>query len=155
MFNKKSEFEKMVDEMSALLHKHNLTELEYKKGNIQIKVANQQMGVMPSFAAAPVMPVAAAAAPASGVQAASSGAAVDLTNALKSPMVGVVYLKSDPKSNPFVSEGQAVKKGDTLCLIEAMKTFNPVKADRDGVVKKILVADAETIEYDQPLFILE
>ena len=152
MFNKKSDFEKMVDEMSALLHKHNLTELEYKKGNIQIKVSNKQMGVMPSFAAAPVMP---AAAPASGVQAAASGAAVDLTNVLKSPMVGVVYLKSDPKSNPFVSEGQAVKKGDTLCLIEAMKTFNPVKADRDGVVKKILVVDAETIEYDQPLFILE
>ena len=152
MFNKKSDFEKMVDEMSALLHKHNLTELEYKKGNIQIKVSNKQMGVMPSFSAAPVMP---AAAPASGVQAAASGAAVDLTNVLKSPMVGVVYLKSDPKSNPFVSEGQAVKKGDTLCLIEAMKTFNPVKADRDGVVKKILVVDAETIEYDQPLFILE
>ncbi len=154
MFNKKSDFEKMVDEMSTLLHKHNLTELEYKKGNIQIKVANQQVGVMSSFAAAPVMPAAAIAAPA-GIQAASSGAAIDLTNALKSPMVGVVYLKSDPKSNPFVSEGQAVKKGDTLCLIEAMKTFNPVKADRDGVVKKILVADAETIEYDQPLFILE
>ena len=151
MFNKKNDFEKMVDEMSTLLHKHNLTELEYKKGNIQIKVSNKQMGVMPSFAAAPVMPTAAV--PASATT--KVDAAIDLTNALKSPMVGVVYLKADPKSNPFVAEGQQIKKGDTLCLIEAMKTFNPVKATKDGTIKKILVTDSQTVEYDQPLFILE
>ena len=150
MFNKKSEFEKMVDEMSALLHKHNLTELEYKKGNIQIKVANNKMGMMPS-----VMPVAPVVASSSASAPVDNNASVDLTKALKSPMVGVVYLKSDPKSPAFVSEGQQVKKGDTLCLIEAMKTFNPVKADKDATVKKILITDSETVEYDQPLFILE
>ena len=152
MFNKKSEFEKMVEEMSTLLHKHNLTELEYKKGNIQIKVSNHQMGVMPSFVSAPPVPATGATKVENNTAVEVS---VDLTKAVKSPMVGVVYLKSDPKSPAFVTEGQQVKKGDTLCLIEAMKTFNPVKADKDGTVKKILVTDSETIEYDQPLFILE
>ena len=149
MFNKKSDFEKMVDEMSALLHKHNLTELEYKKGNIQIKVSNKQMGVMPSFT--PVQTTCSG----SVAPKVENNAPVDLTNALKSPMVGVVYLKADPKSNPFVSEGQQIKKGDTLCLIEAMKTFNPVKATKDGTIKKILVTDSQTVEYDQPFYILE
>ena len=70
-------------------------------------------------------------------------------------MVGVVYMKPEPTAKEFVVEGQSVKKGDTLCLIEAMKTFNPVKATKDGIVKKILVKDSETVEYEQPLFIIE
>lgn len=86
---------------------------------------------------------------------ANAPASVDLSNAFKSPMVGVVYMKPEPTAKEFVVEGQSVKKGDTLCLIEAMKTFNPVKATKDGIVKKILVKDSETVEYEQPLFIIE
>ena len=74
---------------------------------------------------------------------------------MKSPMVGVVYMSPEPNAKAFVVEGQSVKKGDTLCLIEAMKTFNPVKSPVDGVVKKILVKNSETVEYEQPLFVIE
>ncbi len=77
------------------------------------------------------------------------------TNAIKSPMVGVAYLAPEPGAKPFVKVGDAVKSGDTLVLIEAMKTFNPVKSDRDGVVQKILVTDAQAVEFDQPLIVIE
>lgn len=74
---------------------------------------------------------------------------------VKSPMVGVVYLSSMPGSNPFVTVGQKVKVGDTLCLIEAMKTFNRVDSDVSGVVSVCLVDNSRVVEYGQPLFIIE
>ena len=76
-------------------------------------------------------------------------------NALKSPMVGVVYLAPEPGAEPFVSVGSAVKAGDTVALVEAMKTFNPIKSDKDGVVKEILVTDGAAVEFDQPLIVIE
>ena len=76
-------------------------------------------------------------------------------HALKSPMVGVVYLAPEPGAKPFVKVGTNVRAGDTVALVEAMKTFNPIKSDVDGVVKKILVADGSAVEFDQPLIIIE
>ena len=76
-------------------------------------------------------------------------------NALKSPMVGVVYLAPEPGADTFVSVGCAVKAGDTVALVEAMKTFNPIKADKDGVVKEILVTDGAAVEFEQPLIVIE
>ena len=76
-------------------------------------------------------------------------------HALKSPMVGVVYLAPEPGAEPFVKVGKTVHAGDTVALVEAMKTFNPIKADVDGVVKKIMVADGGAVEFDQPLIIIE
>lgn len=75
--------------------------------------------------------------------------------ALKSPMVGVVYLAPEPGAKPFVSVGTTVKAGDTVALVEAMKTFNPIKSDVDGVVKEILVTDGAAVEFDQPLVVIE
>ena len=74
---------------------------------------------------------------------------------LKSPMVGVAYLAPEPGAKPFVKVGGTVHIGDTVALVEAMKTFNPIKADVDGVVKKILVADGAAVEFDQPLIVIE
>ena len=74
---------------------------------------------------------------------------------LKSPMVGVVYLAPEPGAKPFVKVGTSVHAGDTVALVEAMKTFNPIKADTDGVVKKILVSDGGAVEFDQPLIVIE
>ena len=71
---------------------------------------------------------------------------------IDSPMVGIVYMTPKPSSPPFVKSGQKVKKGDTICLIEAMKTFNEIKSDKDGVIKSILVKNGEAVEYGQPLF---
>ena len=75
--------------------------------------------------------------------------------ALKSPMVGVVYLAPEPGADAFVSVGKQIKAGDTVALVEAMKTFNPIKSDRDGVVKEILVSDGAAVEFDQPLVVIE
>lgn len=74
---------------------------------------------------------------------------------LNSPMVGVAYLSPEPGAKPFVSVGAAVKSGDTVALIEAMKTFNPIKSNKDGVVKEILVKDGEAVEFDQPIIVIE
>ena len=71
---------------------------------------------------------------------------------IDSPMVGIIYLTPKPSSPPFVKSGQKIKKGDTICLIEAMKTFNEIKSDKDGVVKSILVKNGEAVEFCQPLF---
>lgn len=75
--------------------------------------------------------------------------------ALKSPMVGVVYLAPEPGAKPFVTVGASVKAGDTVALVEAMKTFNPIKSDKDGTVKEILVVDGAAVEFDQPLIVIE
>ena len=71
---------------------------------------------------------------------------------IDSPMVGIIYLTPKPSSPPFAKKGQKIKKGDTICLIEAMKTFNEIKSDKDGVVKSILVKNGEAVEFGQPLF---
>ena len=71
---------------------------------------------------------------------------------IDSPMVGIIYLTPKPSSPPFVKSGQKIKKGDTICLIEAMKTFNEIKSDKDGIVKSILVKNGEAVEFGQPLF---
>ena len=71
---------------------------------------------------------------------------------IDSPMVGIIYLTPKPSSPPFVKKSQKVKKGDTICLIEAMKTFNEIKSDKDGLIKDILVKNGEAIEFGQPLF---
>ena len=76
-------------------------------------------------------------------------------NAITSPMVGTVYLSPEPKAKSFIKQGQTVKKGDTLLIIEAMKTFNPIKANESGKVEKILVNDAEPVEYGQPLIVIK
>ena len=75
--------------------------------------------------------------------------------ALNSPMVGVVYLAPEPGAKPFVTVGASVKAGDTVALVEAMKTFNPIKSDKDGTVKEILVTDGAAVEFDQPLIVIE
>ncbi len=71
---------------------------------------------------------------------------------IDSPMVGIIYITPKPSSPPFVKKDQKVKKGDTICLIEAMKTFNEIKSDKDGLIKKILVENGEAVEFGQPLF---
>jgi len=150
MFKKRKDINSLVNELVALLNQHNLSEIEYERDGQRIKISNAKGG---AIIAGGVMPAVNTnvSTPASSTVA----SAPDYSNAFKSPMVGVVYMKPEPTAKAFVVEGQSVKKGDTLCLIEAMKTFNPVKSPKDGVIKKILVKDSETVEYEQPLFVIE
>lgn len=143
---------KLVRELAELLVETGLSEIEVEDGDRKIKVARQLTG-------APMVHAVSAAAPAPGpamplpATAEPAVAAAD-PNALKSPMVGTVYLSSEPGSPPFVSVGAQVKEGDTLLIIEAMKVMNPIIADKAGTIKAILVENAQPVEYDQPLVVI-
>ena len=150
MFKKRKDINELVSELVGLLNQHNLSEIEYERNGSRIKISNSKGG---AIIAGGVMP--SASAPVASASNTSVSVKEDYSNALKSPMVGVVYMSPEPNAKSFVVEGQSVKKGDTLCLIEAMKTFNPVKSPVDGVVKKILIKNSETVEYEQPLFVIE
>ena len=138
---------KAITDLSELLHKNNLREIEYEAENVRIRV-------VANFAEEPVVPVVKAA-PVAQAPVEKTVSNSDKENQVKSPMVGVVYLASDPSAPAFVQEGDMVGVGQTLCLIEAMKTFNPVKATKAGRVKKILVQSGMPVEFNEPLFIVE
>lgn len=149
----------LVEDLAKLLNEHDLAEIEYDTEGLRLRVTRvPSQGFMPS-----VQPVVTAAVPASAPNAASApapsaneSAAPEIKGeAVKSPMVGVVYTSPEPNSAPYVSVGDTVSADQTLFLVEAMKTFNPVKAPRSGKVVQILVSDRSPVEYDQPLLILE
>ena len=148
---------KLVRQLAGVLNETGLTEIEYEKGGLRVRVARQAGGG--TFIPAPVhMPVTAAAPMAVQAAAAVETKPVDAAShpgTVKSPMVGVAYLLPEPGAAPFVKVGDTVADGQTLCLIEAMKTFNPVKATRGGKVTKILVENGAPVEYGEPLMIIE
>ena len=141
-----------IRQLAAILTETGLTEIEIAEKDSRIRVvrALAPASVAPAtFAAAP----APVAAPAMGAPT-SEPAATD-PGAIPSPMVGVVYLSPEPGTAPFVTVGQTVAAGQTLMLIEAMKTFNQIKAPRAGTVTRILVSSGAPVEYGEPLLILE
>ena len=141
----------LVRQLAELLNQNDLTEIEVEDGDRKIVVKRNL--VVAAAAAPPPAPAAQApaapSAPAAGVAPASHPGAV------KSPMVGTVFLAGEPGAKPFVSPGAKVKEGDTLLIIEAMKVMNPIVAPRSGTVTQVLVIDAQPVEFDQPLVILE
>lgn len=135
--------------LADILTETGLTEIEVAEKDNRIRVARNAGGqVVHAAAPVPAAPVAAPAA-AAPVDAASHPGAVN------SPMVGIAYLAPDPSAPPFVQEGQAVTAGQTLMLIEAMKTFNQIKAPRGGTLKRILVSSGDPVEFGEPLAIIE
>ena len=146
----------LVRELAAILREADLGEVEVEHDGLRIRVSKPAAPVIQAAvaapAAAPVASAPAAAAPAATAEA-SAPAASD--NAIKSPMVGTVYLSPEPGAKQFVAVGDKVKKGDTLLLVEAMKTFNPVEADKAGTVKEIYVSDAQPVEYGEALILIE
>ncbi|MEL7030647.1 MAG: acetyl-CoA carboxylase biotin carboxyl carrier protein [Pseudomonadota bacterium] len=150
----------LVRELAAILREADLGEVEVEHEGLRIRVskATSMAPAAPAIVQAPVAaaPVAApVAAPAAAPAAAAPAAAAAPSNAVTSPMVGTVYLSPEPGAKVFVNVGDKVKKGDTLMLIEAMKTFNPVTADADGTVKDILVADSQPVEFGEALIVVE
>ena len=147
-----------IDRLAKIVAHYDLNEVEISLGDLRVRLARQRSpsaqaraGAIPEAAPAQanaeqgshVSPVAAEPPP------------VDLAGAVKSPMVGTAYLRSSPEAKPFVEIGSAVKTGDKLLLVEAMKTFNDIVAPRAGKVVSILVVDGAPVEYDQPLMIIE
>lgn len=146
----------LVRQLAAVLDDTNLTEIEVEDGDRKVRVA-RTVQAAPALLQAPLAaPVAAPAAPIVAVAAADPAPAAALAlNAVKSPMVGTVYLAPNPEASNFVAVGQAVKAGDTLLIIEAMKVMNPIHAPSAGTVKAILVDNGQPIEFDQPLVVVE
>lgn len=149
----------LVRQLADILNETDLTEVEVERGDLRIRVAREvTVNAAPvQYAAAPA-PAAAPAAPAAAPAAMPSDPATIVARSgeeVKSPMVGTAYLQASPEAPPFVQPGDKVKKGQTLLIVEAMKTMNPIQAPRDGVVAEILVGDAQPVEFGEPLVLLE
>lgn len=142
----------LITTLATLLHENNLSEIEYDAEGVRLRVACTPVNAGIAFPAPQVSAVAANDAKTAEKPAAP---AVAEENIVKSPMVGVVYIAPEPGASPYVKIGDTVKEGQTLFLVEAMKTFNAVKAPHAGKVAKIIVQDAQPIEFGEPMLILE
>lgn len=142
---------KLVRELAKLLNDSGLSDIEVEDGDRKIKVSRTMSAAVH---AVPAAPAPQAPAPATAAQE-SAPAAPDHQNALKSPMVGTVYMAAEPGAAPFISVGQKVSAGDTLLIVEAMKVMNPIVADKGGTISAILVEDSQPIEFDQPLVVID
>ncbi|HBZ94872.1 acetyl-CoA carboxylase biotin carboxyl carrier protein [Pseudomonas sp. NY15364] len=146
-----------VKKLIELLEESGIDELEIKEGEESVRISRHSK--QPAYAAQPIYapapapaaaPVAAAAAP--GAEAAPAAAPKLNGTVARSPMVGTFYRAASPTSANFVEVGQTVKKGDILCIVEAMKMMNHIEAEASGVIESILVENGQPVEYDQPLF---
>ncbi len=149
-----------VKKLIELLEDSNLSEIEIHEGEESVRLSRQTQTV---YAPQPAVPAPAATTPAPAAAESAAGdssAAADANGGLppghivRSPMVGTYYASPTPESEPFVTMGQKVNQGDTLCILEAMKMFNQIEADHSGKIIAILCENGEAVEYDQPLFVI-
>lgn len=155
-----------IAKLINLVSNSDVAEINLKQGDEELRICRQtatvaaapavQTVIAPAPAVAPVAAPAAApvAAPAAAAPAAAP-AAVDDSKIMRSTMVGTFYRAASPTSAPFVEVGDTVKEGDTLCIVEAMKMINQIPSDRAGTIKRILVENGSTVEFDQPIFEFE
>ncbi|GAA0531688.1 acetyl-CoA carboxylase biotin carboxyl carrier protein [Rhizomicrobium palustre] len=140
----------VIRELAELLTETGLTEIEVEQGGSRLRVARQVVGsYMAAPAAAPVAAAPAAAAPAEAAKPKGPPA-----GAVPSPMVGTVYVAPEPGKPPFVKVGDKVKEGDTLMIVEAMKTMNPIQSPKSGTITEVCVANGEPVEFGQTLVVL-
>jgi acetyl-CoA carboxylase biotin carboxyl carrier protein len=149
-----------VKKLIELLEQSDVAEIEIHEGEESVRISRTSANAQPFFMvgapAAPAPAPAPAAASAVPAQAAESPLSSEPQgNVVRSPMVGTFYRSPSPGSKPFVEEGQEVKLGDTLCIIEAMKILNQIESEKAGKIKQILVENGQPVEYNQPLFIIE
>ncbi len=145
-----------VKKLIELLEESGISEIEISEGEESVRISRHPTGgvhMMPSYAAPP--PAAAAPVAAAAPAAESTEPDVPAGHVVSSPMVGTFYRAPSPGAKDFVEVGQSVKVGDTLCIIEAMKMMNQIEADKSGVVKAVLVENADPVEFGQPLFVIE
>ncbi len=153
MSTKKSGIDQqLIRDLAGILEETNLTEIEVEQEDLRIRVSRTPAPVQ-AYAPAPVQAVAA---PAPAAQAAAAAPAADVSkNAVPSPMVGTAYGAPAPGATPFIEVGQKVKEGQTLLIIEAMKTMNQIPSPRAGTVTAILFEDAQPVEFGEPLVVIE
>ena len=144
----------LVKQLAELLDATKLTEIEVEDGDRRVRVAREAAPIAApiQYAPAPVAAPAAAAVAAPAAAAPAAPAADSFADAVKSPMVGTVYLAPEPGAPTFAAVGSAVKQGDTILIIEAMKVMNPITAPAAGTLKAVHVENSQPVEFDQPLF---
>ncbi|AWM60681.1 acetyl-CoA carboxylase [Stutzerimonas stutzeri] len=144
-----------VKKLIELLEESGIDELEIHEGEESVRISRHSKQVamqQPIYAQAPAAPAPAPAAAAAPAADAAPAAPKLNGNVVRSPMVGTFYRASSPESKAFVEVGQSVKKGDILCIVEAMKMMNHIEAEISGTIESILVENGQPVEYDQPLF---
>ena len=145
-----------VKKLIELLEESGIDELEIKEGEESVRISRHSKqpayAPQPFYAQAPAPAAAPVAAAAPSAEAAPAAAAKLNGTVARSPMVGTFYRAASPTSGNFVEVGQTVKKGDILCIVEAMKMMNHIEAEASGVIESILVENGQPVEYDQPLF---
>jgi len=139
---------KIIKELSDYLDEFNLNEIEYSENNITYKIKKSEGKIYQQIKSQVFDNTVAS-------ENKSSASNKDSKNIIKSPMVGTVYLAPEPGEKPFISVGSKIKKGQSIMIIEAMKTMNHVPSTLDGVVKKIFVNNGEAVEFDQDLILVE
>tara|TARA_B100001057_G_scaffold102991_1_gene100318 strand:- start:28476 stop:28937 length:462 start_codon:yes stop_codon:yes gene_type:complete len=148
-----------IKKLMELLEESGIAEIEVKEGEESIKLCKQTaiQQTSPQYIAPPTAPIDESIKSPSEDKSTSNDAISDVPDGelIKSPMVGTFYRSASPDSKPFVEKGQKVKKGDTLCILEAMKMMNQVNAEIGGTIIDILVDDSEPVEFDQPLFVIK
>lgn len=151
-----------IEALAALLNRNELTELQVKReygenDRLTVQLSKQSKQIVMQAASAMAAPMAAApqAAPAPAAAPEASADPASLPGAVTSPMVGTAYLSAEPGAAPFVTIGQQVAEGDTLMIVEAMKTMNHIPAPRAGTVKRVLIEDGTPVEFGTPLMIVE
>jgi acetyl-CoA carboxylase biotin carboxyl carrier protein len=145
--------QQLIRDLAGILNDTNLTEIEIESDDFRVRVSRQAAAAQ-SFSIPAVMP-AALAPQAAPVAAASSGTDASSKNAVPSPMVGTCYRSPAPGADAFIQVGQSVREGQTLLIIEAMKTMNQIPSPRAGTVSAILVEDGQPVEYGEPLVIID
>lgn len=146
---------KVVRKLADILKDTGLTEIEVETGGLKIRVARELTAAAPAAVYQTVASAPAPAAPAAAPVAAEAAPAAAAGDKVKSPMVGTVYLSPQPGADTFVKVGQSVAEGQTLLIVEAMKTMNPIPSPRAGKIVEILVSDAQPVEFGEPLVIIE
>lgn len=142
-----------IKKLIEIIEESGIAEIEIKEGEEFVRISRYSAAPAPiAYAPQPAAPVAA---PAAAAPASAGGEEVIAGHIVKSPMVGTFYRSATPGAKPFTDVGQKVQAGDTLCIIEAMKILNQIEADKSGTITKILVENAEPVEYGQPLFVIE
>lgn len=147
-----------IRKLAGLLNETGLTEIEITEGDKSLRVSKSVNVQHVAMAGAPGIAAPLHAAPAAAPATGGTVTAISAEShpgAVKSPMVGTVYLQSEPGAPRFISKGQKIKPGDTLCIIEAMKVMNPIKAEKGGTVVDVLVDDAQPLEFGQVIAIIE
>jgi acetyl-CoA carboxylase biotin carboxyl carrier protein len=145
---------RLVRELAEVLTETGLTEIELERGDLRVRVTKSQAAPQVQFAPLSAPPPAAPAA-AAQAQAPAQTAPPAVGETVKSPMVGTVYLQPQPGSPPFARAGDRVSEGQTLLLVEAMKTMNPITAPKAGVLIEYLVSDGQPVEYGEPLVVID